>query len=253
MATILISNDDGYDAPGLRAMAEGLAGLGRVVVVAPDREQSGAAHALTLNHPLRVHRIREDHYRVEGTPTDCVNLGIFHLLKGQRPDLVVSGINCGYNLGDDVTYSGTVAAALEGLLLEVPSFAVSLSSQAPQDYGPAADVARTVATTVLERGLPADTLLNINVPPVAHRGMRITRQGRRLYSEGVVERTDPQGRTYYWIGGPPPTWRPDPLSDFAAVQRGEVSVTPLHLDLTHHRVLEEIRGWNLPFCEEGVE
>lgn len=246
--TILISNDDGYDAPGLKALEVELSRIGRVVVVAPDREQSGAAHSLTLNHPLRVHRVAEDRYSVEGTPTDCVNLAIFQLLQDGRPDLVVSGINRGYNLGDDVTYSGTVAAALEGLLLEVPSFAVSLNSRGADDFGPAARVAGKVARSVLERGLPRDTLLNINVPAGDPDEMRITRQGRRVYSEGVVERTDPQGRAYYWIGGPPPSWHPDPQSDFAAVQRGEISITPLHLDLTNHRVLQELRGWDLPFA-----
>ncbi len=246
--TILISNDDGYDAPGLKALEEELSRLGRVVVVATDSEQSGAAHSLTLNHPLRVHPVGENRYRVEGTPTDCVNLAIFQLLKDGRPDLVVSGINRGYNLGDDVTYSGTVAAALEGVLLEIPSFAISLNSRGEVDFGPAARVAAQVARLVLAQGLPRDTLLNINVPSGDPKEMRITRQGRRVYSEGVVERTDPQGRAYYWIGGPPPSWHPDPQSDFAAVQRGEVSVTPLHLDLTNHRVLQEMRDWDLPFA-----
>ena len=172
--TILISNDDGYDAPGLKALEEELSRLGRVVVVAPDREQSGAAHSLTLNHPLRVHEVGEDRYRVEGTPTDCVNLAIFQLLKDGRPDLVVSGINRGYNLGDDVTYSGTVAAALEGVLLEIPSFAISLNSRGEVDFGPAARVAGQVARLVLAQGLPRDTLLNINVPSGDPREMRIT-------------------------------------------------------------------------------
>ncbi len=253
MVTILLSNDDGYDAPGLTALEEALSGLGRLVIVAPDREQSGSAHSLTLNHPLRVHRIAEDRYRVDGTPTDCVNLAMFQILKSGRPDLVVSGINCGYNLGDDVTYSGTVAAALEGVLLEVPSFAVSVASKRPVDYGPAAQIARQLAETILENGLPQATLLNVNVPPRPHRGVRITRQGRRVYTEGVVERTDPQGRAYYWIGGPPPTWHPDDDSDFAAAQRGEISVTPLQLDLTNHKFLDELRSWKLSFHEEGSE
>lgn len=246
--TILLCNDDGYDAPGLNALEAELSVLGPVVVVAPDREQSGAAHSLTLNHPLRVHQVAENRYRVEGTPTDCVNLAVFQLLKDRRPDLVVSGINRGYNLGDDVTYSGTVAAALEGVLLQIPSFAISLTSRGGQDFGPAARVAGQVARLVLANGLPKDTLLNINVPSGEPKEMRITRQGRRIYTEGVVERIDPQGRAYYWIGGPAPSWQPDPQSDFAAVQRGEVSVTPLHLDLTNHRVLQELRGWDLPFA-----
>ncbi|MGD8375777.1 MAG: 5'/3'-nucleotidase SurE [Acidobacteriota bacterium] len=250
MATVLLSNDDGYDAPGLQALADALRPLGRVVVVAPDRNRSGSSHAMTLHHPVRVERMGEDRHRVDGTPTDCVNLGIVHLLREARPDLVVSGINCGYNLGDDVTYSGTVAAALEGLLLGVPAIAVSRSSSHPVDYGPAAALARRLAQQVLQHGLPPDTLLNVNVPGGEDHPVRLTRQGRRVYGEGVEERQDPKGRTYYWIGGSPAGARPDSQSDLAAVERGETSVTPLHCDWTNHAALDRIRGWDLPFAGE---
>ena len=252
MARILVANDDGIDAPGIGALAAALAPVGDVVVVAPDREQSGSAHSLTLHHPLRVKELGPDRFAVQGTPTDCINLGIFHLMKDHRPDLVVSGINHGYNLGDDVTYSGTVAAALEAALLEVPSFAISRSSEPPLDFTAAGEIACVVARQILERGLPADTLLNVNVPPGGRGAMRITRQGRRIYSEGIVERHDPKGRTYFWIGGDPPGARPDPQSDFAAVARGEVSITPLHLDWTNEQALVSLRDWELPFATESV-
>ncbi len=240
MPTILITNDDGVDAPGLVALHRALAPLGEVLRVAPDRDQSGAGHALTLNHPLRIKQVGESAHAVDGTPTDCVNLGIFHLLS-QRPDLVVSGINPSPNLGDDITYSGTVSAAFEGTLLGVPSFAVSADCGAgrPQ-FQQAAEVAALVARRVLDEGLPANTLLNVNVPREASRGIRVTRQGKRVYSEGVVERVDPMGRQYYWIGGVPPDWEEDPGSDYAALREGFVSLTPLRLDLTHYEVLDTL-------------
>ena len=246
MSIILLSNDDGYDAPGLAALADALSPLGRIVVVAPDRNLSGSSHAMTLRQPVRVEPMQPDRYRVEGTPTDCVNLAIAHLLKGSRPDLVVSGINCGHNLGDDVTYSGTVAAALEALLLEVPAIAVSRASTPPVDYSAAAAVARRLAEEVLARGLPRDTLLNVNVPPGEGHAVEVTRQGRRVYGKGVEERQDPLGRTYYWIGGQSAGARPDPDSDLASVARGKVSVTPLHSDWTNHAAREALRGWELP-------
>ncbi|MFQ5720646.1 MAG: 5'/3'-nucleotidase SurE [Acidobacteriota bacterium] len=240
MSTILITNDDGVNSPGLAALHEALANLGRVLRVAPDRDQSGAGHALTLNHPLRIKQLSEAVWSVDGTPTDCVNMGIFHLLD-TRPDLVVSGVNPTPNLGDDITYSGTVAAAFEGALLDVPSFAVSCD--AGLDRGAlqrAAGVAVRVARRILTEGLPAETVLNVNVPRHESLGVRVTRQGRRRYEEGIVERTDPMGRQYYWIGGTPPRWTDDPRSDYAALQAGHVSITPLRLDLTHDDVLQTL-------------
>jgi 5'-nucleotidase len=243
---ILITNDDGFNAEGLRVLEEALQPLGEVFVVAPDREQSGQGHALTLNHPLRIERRGPRHYAVQGTPTDCIYLGVHRVLTERRPALVVSGINKGTNLGDDITYSGTVSAAFEATLIEVPAFAVSQQLDNGQaDFAAAGRFALALGREVLERGMPRDTLLNVNVPRVAPKGVRVTRQGKRLYPGGVVERADPKGRTYYWIGGAPAEWQEDPESDFAALAEGWISLTPLHLDLTHHRVLDEVRRWNL--------
>jgi 5'-nucleotidase len=243
-ASILITNDDGFGAEGLRVLEQSLSALGTIWVVAPDREQSGQGHALTLNHPLRIERRGARHFAVQGTPTDCIYLGVHRLLES-RPSLVVSGINRGINMGDDLTYSGTVSAAFEATLVGVPAFAVSQEVSEAVDFGPAASFARVLAATVLQRGLPPDTLLNVNVPRHPPRAVRVTRQGKRLYPGGVIERLDPKGRSYYWIGGKPADWEPDPQSDFAALADGLISVTPLHLDLTNHRVLDEVRSWNL--------
>lgn len=242
---ILITNDDGIGAEGLRILETSLAPLGEVWVVAPDREQSGQGHALTLNHPLRIERRGPRHFAVQGTPTDCIYLGVNEVVT-RRPRLVVSGINRGTNLGDDITYSGTVSAAFEATLMNVPAFAVSQQIQDGQaDFAAAAAFARGLAAEILERGLPTDTLLNVNVPQRAPKGLKVTRQGKRLYPGEVIKRADPKGRTYYWIGGAPAAWAEDPESDFAALQEGMISLTPLHLDLTNHRVLDEVRAWNL--------
>jgi len=246
--SILITNDDGYGAEGLKALEESLAPMGAVWVIAPDREQSGQGHALTLNHPLRFQRRAPRHFVVQGTPTDCVYLGIHTILKEEgRPRLVVSGINRGYNLGDDITYSGTVSAAFEGTLMSLPSFAISqeIGSDVPISFEAAARFARVLAQEILERGMPTDTLFNVNVPRQPPRGVRITRQGRRIYPGGVIERIDPKGRAYYWIGGQPADWEDDPESDFKALADGFVSVTPLHLDLTHYKMMDLVRRWNL--------
>ena len=246
--SILITNDDGYGAEGLKALEESLGALGTVWVVAPDREQSGQGHALTLNHPLRFHRRGPRHFVVQGTPTDCVYLGVHTILKAEdRPRLVVSGINRGYNLGDDITYSGTVSAAFEATLMSLPSFAISqeVGEASPVDFKAAARFARNLAEEILRRGMPPDTLLNVNVPRKEPGGVRVTRQGKRLYPGGIIERKDPKKRSYYWIGGAPAEWEADPESDFAALAEGRISVTPLHLDLTNHRVLAEMRDWNL--------
>lgn len=247
---VLVTNDDGYDAPGLAALAEALAEIGRVVRVAPDREHSGASHALTFSRPLRVHRVAENAFRVDGTPTDCVHLGVFDLAGG-RPDLVVSGINRGYNVGDDVTYSGTVAGALEGTLLHVPSIAVSTAAgdQGPPDYRGAARYAVELARAVLEHGLSPGLFLNVNVPPAPHRGVRVTRQGSRTYRAAVEERVDPKGVPYYWIASADTTPADEPDGDHRAVRDGYVSVTPLHANLTHEESLARIRGWGL---EDGT-
>ncbi len=243
---ILVTNDDGFDAPGLRALADALESVGHVVVVAPDREHSGASHALTFRRPLRVTRVAADRYRIDGTPTDCVHLGVFELAGG-RTDLVVSGVNRGYNLGDDVTYSGTVAGAMESALLHVPAIAVSTAAadQGGPDYDGAAEVARGLAEQVLRRGLPDGRFLNVNVPPPPRRGSRVTRQGTRTYRAVVVERIDPKGEPYYWIGGPDTTPTDESDGDHRAVRDGLVSITPMHADLTHAPSLDLLRAWGL--------
>lgn len=245
---ILLSNDDGIGAPGLKALAEALADVGDVIVVAPDRERSAAGHSLTLNRPLRASRIDRNWYSVDGTPSDCVALALKGLLPW-RPDLVVAGINEGANLGDDVTYSGTVAAAAEATLAGFPAFAISLSTEGEGYHlEAAARTAVVVAREVGARGLPAGTLLNVNVPnlPLERlQGVAITRQGRRTYSETIIEKVDPRGKVYYWIGGGPPHWEGGDGTDYEAVSRGAVSVTPLHLDLTNYSALGALRAWNL--------
>jgi 5'-nucleotidase len=237
MAVLLLSNDDGVHASGLAALARALEELGDVYVLAPEREQSACGHALTLHRPLRVDRLAERRFAVNGTPSDCVNLGVLGFLPA-RPVLVVAGVNHGSNLGDDVTYSGTVSAAMEGTLLGVPSIAVSLVNGG--DFDGAAAIARLIAMRVLVTGLPRKTLLNVNVPSGEPRGIRLTRLGHRVYSEKIVEQTDPRGRTYYWIGAGTPEWEELAGTDMGAVHEGWVSVTPLHLDLTNHRALDHL-------------
>jgi 5'-nucleotidase len=240
MKRILVTNDDGVRSPGLHALADALRALGDVIVVAPHIEASAIGHALTLRRPLRMEHLGDRVYEVDGTPTDCVNIGITQLYDptGARPDLVVSGINTGHNLGDDVTYSGTVAGAMEGALLGIPSIAVSLArSRTTYEFGPAAAAAATVAAAVLERGLPSRVFLNINVPPGQPLGLRATVQAKRNHVTVVSEREDPRGRAYYWIEEGQNDWEPHDRSDYQAVRDGYVSVTPLQPDLTAHDVL----------------
>ncbi len=239
---ILVTNDDGIHAAGLAALAEALEPLGEVYVVAPDREQSAVGHALTLHRPLRVDRIGDRRFSVNGTPSDCVNLGVLGLLP-EPPVLVASGVNHGSNLGDDVTYSGTVSAAMEGTLLGVSSMAVSQLDGEAGGFENARRVAELVAARVLVEGLPAKTLLNVNVPRGDVRGVKMTRLGHRVYREKIVQEMDPRGRPYYWIGAGPPEWREDEASDIAAVHAGWATVTPLHLDLTHFGALGRMAEW----------
>lgn len=242
---ILVTNDDGISSFGLTVLAEQLRTLGRVVVVAPDRERSAIGHALTLHAPLRAEAAGDDCWAVSGTPTDCVGLGIHGLLKS-RPDLVVSGINRGANMGDDLTYSGTVAAAMEATLMGVPSLAISLAGSrfAAEDFQPAARTAVELVQMVMQHSLPADTFLNVNVPVGEPRGIRLTRQGKRIYRDAVVHNQDPRGRSYYWIGAGEPGFHDLEGSDFHAVERGYVSLTPLHLDLTNYAAFERLRQWS---------
>lgn len=244
---ILVSNDDGIHAAGLAALAAGLETVGEVYVVAPDRERSAVGHALTLHRPLRVESLGARRFAVNGTPTDCVNLGILGILP-VRPDVVVAGINSGSNLGDDVTYSGTVSAAMEGSLLGVPALAVSLVDAGDgADYGPAARAAMELTRLLLRDRESGLTLVNVNVPRGEPRGMRMTRLGRRVYSEKVTEQRDPRGKVYYWIGAGPPAWEAGEDTDFAAVHAGYISVTPLHLDLTSYDGLRALKPWETDF------
>ncbi len=241
---ILITNDDGVFSPGIQVLAKRLRDIDDVVIVAPDRERSAAGHSMTLHRPLLIEEVRPSVYSVNGTPTDCVNIAVKGLLK-ETPRLVVSGINKGPNLGDDITYSGTVAGAMESILLNIPAFAISLNSRGDFRFAEAAEVAAGIAGQVMETGLPAGTLLNVNVPNVAVdeiRGTLITRLGKRIYHQMTVERVDPRGKKYYWIGGGEPDWEREEGTDFDAVDRQFVSVTPLHLDLTDHASFERLRS-----------
>jgi 5'/3'-nucleotidase len=241
MPRILVTNDDGVYSEGLRKLADVCRTIGEVIIVAPDREQSAASHALTLNRPLRMMQIEQGEWIVDGTPTDCVNLGILKLMRSERPDLIVSGINFGPNLGDDVTYSGTISAAFEGALLDVPSIAFSALVGEHFSFDRCATFAGELARIALDQHRDPRIVLNVNFPVGEFGGVKITRLGRRIYSEGVIERLDPRGRKYYWIGGEPPVWHPEEGTDFDAVQQGYVSITPLHLDLTHHESIPRLR------------
>lgn len=250
---VLVSNDDGFRADGLQALATELRGdssglLGddlRVTVVAPDRNRSGASNSLTLEYPLHVREEETGVYSVDGTPTDCVHLAVTGFLQDE-PDMVISGINHGANLGDDVLYSGTVAAAMEGRFLGLPAVAISLVSERPVNFNAAARVAREILQHLRRDPLPADTILNVNVPDVPWeriRGFEATRLGHRHKAEPVVPSEDPKGRRLYWIGPPGPEQDAGRGTDFNAVSRGFVSVTPLTIDLTRHHAMEQVTGW----------
>jgi 5'-nucleotidase len=242
MPRILLTNDDGVHSDGILALAEALAPLGEVTIVAPIQEASAIGHALTLRSPLRLERVRSDVYAVDGTPTDCVNVAIAHVLNG-KPDLIVSGINKGWNLGDDVTYSGTVSGALEGALLGIPSIAISTQPRGNEfEFVPSARSAFIVAEAVLGRGMPKFTLLNINVPFGPNKGFRATVQARRNHITVVSKRIDPRKRAYYWIEEGENTWEPHDRSDYQAVRDGYISITPLHPDMTAHSALGFVEG-----------
>jgi 5'-nucleotidase len=239
---LLLSNDDGYTAEGLQVLADALESIGEVWVVAPDRENSAVSHSLTLGRPLRMTQLAPRRFAVDGTPTDCICLGIGHVLKGRLPDLVVSGINFGANMGIDVHYSGTVSAAFEAATLGVPALAISQVLGEGFSFVHAARFARLLASRVLERGLLAGTLLNVNIPSAPPQGVRFTRLGKHRYVEGIVESVDPRGRPFYWIGGGPPVWEDIPGTDFSVIHEGLISVTPLHLDLTDTAQLASLEG-----------
>lgn len=242
--TILLTNDDGVHSEGLTALASVLRPLGDVVIVAPMQEASAIGHALTLRRPLRLEAVAHNVYGVDGTPTDCVNIAISTVLR-QLPELIVSGINKGWNLGDDITYSGTVAGALEAALLGVRSIAVSLERGRTFDFRESARAAATIAGAVLQRGLPARTFLNVNVPRGRPKGFRVTMQGRRNHVTKVSERVDPRGQAYFWIEEGQSFWESHDRSDYVAVKEGYISVTPLHPDMTAHSVLPAVEELSL--------
>ncbi len=241
---ILVTNDDGVHSPGIIALFKAMKEIGDAYIIAPDRERSAVGHALTLHRPLKAEELRENVYSVNGTPTDCVALAV-HKILPRKPDLVASGINRGANLGDDITYSGTVSAAIEGTILNVPSFAISLVGDKPFHYETAYPVAIEVAEYILDKSLPYDTLLNVNVPNVQGKdmvkGMKITRQGKRVYDNAIQDTYSPWGDKQYWIGGGTPYWEQGEDMDIKAVLDNYVSVTPIYLDLTNYEALEYLK------------
>ncbi|MEN8199751.1 MAG: 5'/3'-nucleotidase SurE [Thermodesulfobacteriota bacterium] len=245
---ILVTNDDGVNAPGIRALFEAMAPLGRPVMVAPERDNSAVSHSLTMSRPLRVKELERDIYTLDGTPTDCVTIGMRKILSAP-PSLLVSGINPGNNLGDDISYSGTVSAAIEGTMYSIPSLAFSLGGEPPHDFTVAAGVAWKLAAMALEFGLPPSTLLNVNIPPLPQgeiKGIRFTVQGRRIYKDAIQETFDPWGRKHYWIGGGEVQWAGGSNSDEEAVRNGYISITPIQLDLTNHSGLDFLeKRWQM--------
>lgn len=245
---ILCTNDDGYLALGLEVLAGAARTVGEVEIVAPDREQSATSHSLTMHHPLRAHRVRDGVHHVDGTPTDCVALAVGALLE-RRPDFVLSGVNHGPNMGEDVLYSGTVAGAMEATILGIPSVAVSYVGREPEGiraYGPLLE--RLLPRLVLRDDFPPETLLNVNLPaidPAEVKGVRVTRLARRVYADSVARGRDPMGREYFWVGGGAVEWSAPEGTDFHAVDAGYISVTPLHLDLTNHALLAGVAEWEL--------
>ncbi|MBI4540375.1 MAG: 5'/3'-nucleotidase SurE [Gemmatimonadetes bacterium] len=245
---ILCTNDDGSLASGLRVLKKAASPLGEVRVVAPDREQSATSHSLTLHYPLRAREASAGEFIVDGTPTDCVILAVNTLLQ-RRPDVVLCGVNHGANLGDDVLYSGTVAAAMEATVIGIPAIAISYTGDSLEEierWGPL--LTRFLRRVLENRRFPESTLLNVNLPPIAPEGVhgiRVTTLGRRVYSDSLTRAVDPSGREYFWLGGGVSKWSGSADSDFRCIEEGYISVTPLHLDLTNYSLLEEIRGWNL--------
>jgi len=251
----LISNDDGIDARGIQVLARRMRDIGRVTMVAPDQNRSGASNSLTLDSPVRIRELGDGCYRVTGTPSDCVHIALTGLLQ-EDPDIVVSGINSGANLGDDVIYSGTVAAAMEGRFLGLPAIAVSLVfDERPRHYATAAEAVALLVERLRTDPLPADTILNMNVPDRPWdeiRGFEVTRLGHRHRAEPVIRMVDPRGTPMYWIGPAGPGADAGPGTDFDAVRRGFISITPIHVDLTRYQALDQVAGWVAAVSVEGV-
>ncbi len=248
MPLFLLTNDDGYFSEGIKALREELKSLGKVITVAPDRNLSGVGHSLTFTQPLRIRRVDEDFWTViGGTPADCVHFGYYLFLEGKKPDLVCSGINDGPNLGEDITYSGTVSGAMEGRILGIPSVAFSAFGSGEVDFSQLAKVAKRVVLKVLEVGMPEDTYLNVNIPNLPSdeiKGFMLTRQGRRAYKERVLKLSDPSGRPLYWITAEEFGWHLEEGTDYWAVYHGYVSITPLQLDLTNYKALRLLEDLN---------
>jgi len=244
---ILVTNDDGIHGRGIEHLVRALSGLGEVYVVVPDQQRSSTSHSLTLDKPLRIQKVEEKKYLVNGTASDCVRLGILGLMK-EEVELLVAGINNGPNLGDDVSYSGTVGAALEGALLEVPSFALSLVLTGGYHFEVAANFAFFLAKKIVQRGLPKNVYLNVNVPDIALeeiRGVEITRQGKRIYGKEILDRMDPRGEKYYWIAGENISGISEEGTDIAAIEHSKISITPLSVDHTDYKMVEALKKWNL--------
>jgi len=247
MPVILVTNDDGVHSPGLIALFHVIKDLGEAYIVAPDRERSAVSHALTMHRPLKAEKLRERVFSLNGTPTDCVAVGVQKILP-EKPAFVVSGINKGANLGDDITYSGTVSAAIESTIMGIPAFAVSLAVSnkpaLPLHFETAADIAGKIGQYILTHSLPYDTLLNVNIPDTAKekiKGIKFTRQGKRIYDGSIHETFDPHGEKHYWIGGGKPYWEHAEDTDIQAVYDGYISVTPLHLDMTNYDALKSLQ------------
>ena len=248
---ILVTNDDGIDSEGLLALKKSLSSIGEVVVIAPNHNWSAAGHTKTMHKPLRVSRVTmrdgDVGYSSDGTPSDCVALAMLGV-AGDRPQLVVSGINKGANLGGDITYSGTVAAAMESVVNNVPAFAISVASYVEWRFEVAAEFAARLASRILEHGMPPNVLLNVNVPSTARneiKGVAVTRLGKRIYQDKLIERQDPFGRNYYWIGGDAPSGDAEEGTDIWALANGYISVTPIHMDLTNYAIMDKLESWNL--------
>lgn len=242
---VLVSNDDGVLAPGIKALADAISEIAGVEVIAPDRNRSGASNSLTLTHPLRVRQLENGYYSLEGTPTDCVHLALTGFLE-PKADMVVSGINDGANLGDDVLYSGTVAAAMEGRYLGLPAIAMSMVGENIEHYETGAAIAKQLVLKLRTHKLPSQTILNVNVPDLPLneiKGIEVTRLGTRHHSKPIIQEKDPRGWPIYWIGPPGEQCDAGPGTDFFAIQRGFVSITPLHLDMTNYKLFDQLSNW----------
>jgi 5'-nucleotidase len=251
---ILITNDDGVHSPGVIALYKAMKELGDAYIIAPDRERSAVGHALTLHRPLKVENLREHVYSINGTPTDAIVVGVTKILP-KKPDIVVSGINRGGNLGDDITYSGTVSAAIEGTIFNLPSIAVSLHGDKNFHFETAALYAYKIAQYIVDKPLPYDTFLNVNVPNMPKslvKGVKFTRQGKRIYDNSIQEVFSPRGERHYWIGGGVPYWEHGEDTDINAVEKGYVSITPIHLDLTNYRALQLMTEQQFPFRDDDA-